>query len=230
MTRSSMILASTLLAAGLTLVAADSPAVAQSATYLHDDAGHCEIFRTLSRVVPSYCADAEELANHAVRTRGLRPSRTIRFHDEGGPAQAAAAAPRQQQAGEVVEARVEPVEQKQAPESLSLAMRVQFAYDSFRLTEDAKAVLDKVAAVLGDELMQAKTIRIEGHADAHGPDDYNLNLSQLRARSVGAYLTEQHGIDPRRLEFVGKGEHEPYNASDPYDGINRRVEFHNLTG
>lgn len=223
MIHANKVLASMLLCTALSATAA--PALAQDATYLDTSASHCEIFRSLSRLVPSYCAqpgDVQPVA--AVRTRGIR-TRGIRLHDEEPKAGAVG-----QEPADPPEEKVAAVEQSNAPEALAFAMRVQFAYDSFRLTDDAKRVLDKIAAVLDDELMQGKVVEIEGHADAHGPGAYNLSLSQLRARSVRAYLVRQHGIEPERLSFVGKGEREPYNPDDPYDGVNRRVEFENVTG
>ena len=126
--------------------------------------------------------------------------------------------------------QVAAVQQANPPERKSLNARVQFEWDSFRLTDDAKAVLDRLAGVLTDELMADQMIQIEGHADASGGDEYNLSLSQLRARAVRAYLIEEHGINEDRLPFVGKGESEPYDAANPSAPINRRVVFTNLTG
>lgn len=231
MTRMKTTIASTLMSAGLTLAALSGPALAQSATYLRDDASHCEIFRSLSRFVPSTCAQpgdvGTELRTRGIKTRGLK-TRGIRFHGETDaaptPAGFDSTAPQEPQP------EVAAVEQANPPDELAFAMRVQFEYDSFRLTDQAKQVLDRVAAVLNDDLMTDKQILIEGHADAHGPDQYNLSLSQMRARSVRAYLIRQHGVAGERLPFEGKGEFEPYNRNDPYDGINRRVEFHNVTG
>ncbi len=91
-------------------------------------------------------------------------------------------------------------------------------------------MLDRLAGVLKDDLMQDKTVEIDGHADASGSADYNLTLSQLRARAVRAYLIQQHGIAPERLPFVGKGETELYDPAHPTAAVNRRVVFTNLTG
>ena len=224
MTRT-MVFASILLGAGLALHVDASPAAAQDATYLPSEAGFCDMYRGLSRVVPGVCAqpgDREiETTARLGKSRSIRTTRSIRLHDE--PAITAAPAE-----GSVQQAAV--VEQKEPPKDLAIAMQVQFEFDSFRLTDQARTVLDKVASVLKDDLMADKVIQIEGHADATGPDDYNLDLSQQRARSVRAYLIEQHGLQPDRLPFVGKGEAKPFDPADPYNGVNRRVEFHNLTG
>ena len=121
------------------------------------------------------------------------------------------------------------VQQANPPAKKSMNARVQFEFDSFTLTDDARAVLDRLAGVLNDELMADKVVQIEGHADASGSDGYNLTLSQLRARAVRAYLIKEHHIAEDRLPFVGKGESEPYDAANPSDPINRRVVFTNLT-
>jgi outer membrane protein OmpA-like peptidoglycan-associated protein len=204
MTRTAKALASTLLGAGLTLAALAGPTAAQEAWL--NDADECEIFRALSDVVPLWCAqrgDTMVEAGPVVKTRGLKTRGT----------QEAVA-----------------VRQSDPPAAKAINARVQFEYDSFALTGDAEAVLDRLAAVLGDELKQDQVFEIAGHADATGSDQYNLTLSQLRARAVRAYLIQRHGIGPERLPFIGKGESEPYDPADPTAAINRRVVFANLTG
>ena len=51
-------------------------------------------------------------------------------------------------------------------------------------------------------------IQLSTHTDCRGEDDYNLDLSQKRAKSVVDYLISQ-GIDPQRLVAVGYGETSP---------------------
>ena len=72
--------------------------------------------------------------------------------------------------------------------------------------------------------------RVEGHADASGPETYNLTLSERRAHAVRKYLIEQHGVDSTKVLSIGRGESELYDPKDPSAGINRRVEFTNLRG
>lgn len=213
MTRTTKAFASGLFGAGLALAASTGPVAAQE-TWLND-ADECEIFRALSNVVPLWCAqrgDAMVETGPVVKTRGIRMR---------GEAQVAATPVAQETVA---------VQQSDPPARKAINARVQFEFDSFDLTEDARGVLDRLAAVLNDELMQDQVIEIEGHADASGPDAYNLTLSQLRARAVRAYLIQDHGIAGERLPFVGKGESEPYDPADPTAAVNRRVVFANLTG
>lgn len=186
-------------------------AVADDAVLLENDASRCEIFRAISPDVPDECrlgpADEQDLGV----TRG------IRVHDPD----AAADIVNEANAGTTLTA----VE----PETFAIAMQIQFQFDSAELTAAAKMTLGQVAQVLRDDLMEGKTVLLEGHADASGAEDYNLDLSVRRAASVHDFLVVDQGVAVERLRTTGKGEYEPYDAADPYAAVNRRVEFTNLT-
>jgi len=70
-------------------------------------------------------------------------------------------------------------------------------------------------------------VRIEGHTDADGPDDVNMQLSEARAQSVKAYLVSQGSIDENVLVPVGYGENKPIADNDTPEGKrkNRRFEI-----
>jgi OOP family OmpA-OmpF porin len=70
-------------------------------------------------------------------------------------------------------------------------------------------------------------VRIEGHTDSRGSDNYNMVLSKKRANSVRAKLVEL-GISGARLTAVGKGEKEPVATNKTAEGMakNRRIEVH----
>jgi outer membrane protein OmpA-like peptidoglycan-associated protein len=66
---------------------------------------------------------------------------------------------------------------------------------------------------------------IEGHTDATGGYQRNMVLSWERATAVYRALVENFGIDPSRLQPIGKGPSEPMPGTAPTDGSNRRVQF-----
>jgi outer membrane protein OmpA-like peptidoglycan-associated protein len=235
MSRISMALAaSSMLALTAALTGGAAPASAGEATYLSTDASQCEIFRALNPVVPVECRQAGDVAVDAefggLKTRSLK-TRAIKLHDTGSASQpevqSVESLPTETPAEPT--AQVAAVQQPESDREFSFAMRIQFEYDSFALTPEARETLDKVAEVLTNELMQDKVIMLEGHADATGPESYNLDLSAQRAQSVRSYLIQEHGIPAERLPFVGMGETDLYDRDHPDSSVNRRVEFTNLT-
>lgn len=67
---------------------------------------------------------------------------------------------------------------------------------------------------------------IEGHADASGPDDYNLKLSKQRADAVASYL-QSLGVKGARIDEKGYGEAQPVsdNSTEAGRAKNRRVDI-----
>ena len=211
-------------AAVLTVAFLASPSHADDTNYLSNQATHCEIFKGLSRELPAECQKGP-------KTRGLKfrsvKTRGIVFHPDPEQQQQQQQAQNSQQQVQVAENTASAPAQTG---ELSISFRAEFEYNSARLTPAARQVIDKVAAVLNHEMMQDKVIRIEGHADASGSDNYNLSLSERRARAVHAYLVRTHNVNAQRLQFVGKGESELFDPRNPTSGVNRRVEFRNVTG
>jgi outer membrane protein OmpA-like peptidoglycan-associated protein len=116
-----------------------------------------------------------------------------------------------------------PVQQApaQVAEAGAVAFHISFAFDSAVLPESAHTMIDRIAQLM-KEAPELK-LRVEGHTDATGSADYNVSLSQERARSVAQYLAAQ-GISADRLILVGKGKSEPLTR-DPFEPVNRRVQF-----
>ncbi len=84
--------------------------------------------------------------------------------------------------------------------------------------------LDRVANVL--RRYPDTLIRVEGHTDSVGSEQYNMDLSFRRANSVRDLLA-QRGVDIRRIETVGFGETKPVatNVTEAGRQLNRRVEI-----
>lgn len=68
-------------------------------------------------------------------------------------------------------------------------------------------------------------ILLEGHTDATGTDEHNLDLSRQRAQAVANYLAEEK-VWETRFTVMGYGEGQPVATNDTADGRqeNRRVE------
>ena len=113
-------------------------------------------------------------------------------------------------------------------EAPSISMRVQFAYDSDELENEAILSLRALGAALRDPRLAEYKFEIIGHTDAKGSDDYNLELSKRRAAAVVDHLVFFHNVDPDRLVAIGMGEQDPVNPSDPDAAENRRVEIINI--
>jgi peptidoglycan-associated lipoprotein len=108
--------------------------------------------------------------------------------------------------------------------SSTLEQRIHFALDRADLDAEAKATLEAKA-----EIMQASpnlTLRIAGHADERGSDEYNLALSKRRSAEAKKFLVSR-GIDPSRLETAAYGEEQPLDnaATEAAWAMNRRDEF-----
>jgi outer membrane protein OmpA-like peptidoglycan-associated protein len=121
--------------------------------------------------------------------------------------------------------KVTEVNKDEAP---SISMRVQFAYDSDELENEAILTLRALGKALRDERLKDYKFEIIGHTDAKGSDDYNLELSKRRAAAVVEHLVFFHNVDRDRLVAVGMGESDPINTADPEAAENRRVEIINI--
>jgi len=104
---------------------------------------------------------------------------------------------------------------------------IQFEFDKFELMGRYQAVLNKVAKALADNSKMA--LRLHGHTDWVGTEEYNLELSQKRADAVSNYLVKKR-VKAKRLETVGHGECCPVapNTTDEGRFKNRRVEFERI--
>jgi peptidoglycan-associated lipoprotein len=111
----------------------------------------------------------------------------------------------------------------------ALTAAIYFDYDRAEITDDSRARLDaKVPYLSANPGMR---IRIAGHTDSRGSDEYNLALGQRRASAAKRYLTQQ-GIEGGRIDVVSFGEERPaaQGADEAAYSQNRRAEFEILTG
>ncbi len=110
-------------------------------------------------------------------------------------------------------------------EQVVILEQIQFAFDSDEILEESFGLMEQIAGALRDHA-EIRLVEIQGHTDDQGDDQYNATLSQRRAESVAAWLSE-HGIDAARLRARGYGELRPLvrDTTDEARARNRRVEF-----
>jgi outer membrane protein OmpA-like peptidoglycan-associated protein len=102
---------------------------------------------------------------------------------------------------------------------------ILFDTDSDCLKVESAAVIKSVAR--GLDANPNLKLRIEGHTDATGNAEHNVDLSRRRAEAVKAVLVSQFGVDAARLTAGGFGASKPIDSNDTPQGRaqNRRVEF-----
>ena len=125
----------------------------------------------------------------------------------------------------------EPVAAAPAPAMESMDAKVNFGFDRADLDATATAAID---TLVGEAKSKGavKSVRVTGHADRIGTEEYNLDLSLRRAGAVSDYLTQNAGIDAQSVELAGKGESQPLVGCEGVRGAalinclapNRRVE------
>jgi len=111
----------------------------------------------------------------------------------------------------------------------TLMATIYFDYDASEIRGDARSALDAKLPIL-----RANTgvqLRISGHADERGSDQYNDALGQQRAAQAKRYLTD-NGVDAARITIVSYGEQRPATSGSDESAWarNRRAEFEITAG
>jgi len=112
---------------------------------------------------------------------------------------------------------------------IDISDKLLFKSGSWTVTEAAKTVLGKVAAVL--KAQPDIEFMVEGHTDNKQFSRPNLqdnwDLSVKRATSVVRILQKQYGLDPAHITAAGRGEYVPVAGNDTEEGraANRRTRI-----
>lgn len=192
-----------------------------------------------SRVVPMLLAATVVLGSAACRRSqppAPPPTPTVNQDsiDAANRARAAAEAAERARADSIARARAAEEEARRAEEARMAALRstmmapIYFEFDSEALSDDARAKLDEKLRIMNAN--SGLMIRIAGHADERGSDEYNLALGQRRAAAAKRYLT-QRGIADDRISVISYGEERPVaqGSDESAWSQNRRDEFE-ITG
>jgi len=164
------------------------------------------------------------------------PSPTVDHTAEAAEAEARARREAEEKARLEAEAKARSeAEARARTEAAAAAMRatltemVYFDYDQSAIREDSKPILDAKLRILRQD--PAIRIRIEGHSDERGSNEYNVALGSRRAEAVRMYFTAS-GLQAQRFEIVSFGEEKPLErgATEASWSRNRRAQFQVLAG
>jgi outer membrane protein OmpA-like peptidoglycan-associated protein len=102
---------------------------------------------------------------------------------------------------------------------------IYFAFGSDVIKDESEPTLKNIAEVLRRH--SDWKLQVNGHTDAVGGDQYNLDLSRRRAAAVKDSLVKRYAIDAGRLTTQGYGKTQPKDTNDTIEGRarNRRVEL-----
>lgn len=117
--------------------------------------------------------------------------------------------------------------------TVNLNADVLFAFDSAKLSAEAKTLLAQAVRTIQEKADPATPLQVTGHTDNVGGTTYNRRLSTDRANAVAAYLKADATTRSWKLEIAGKGESDPVVPNTTADGkddptgraLNRRVEI-----
>lgn len=107
---------------------------------------------------------------------------------------------------------------------------IYFDFDKWNIRPDAALELDKVVTLMNK--YPGMVIRLESHTDSRAEDEYNMGLSNKRAKSTYDYIISK-GINPDRIpKYEGFGESQLVNkcsngvkCTPAEHQMNRRTEF-----
>ena len=106
---------------------------------------------------------------------------------------------------------------------IKATLRIYFDYDKATIRPESLPLIEKFAKFLIEN--KGSMVKIIGHTDSDGSEDYNMVLSLKRAQAVVRKLIE-YGVSPNRLSAEGKGESMPIatNNTEAGKALNRRIE------
>lgn len=122
------------------------------------------------------------------------------------------------------QAELEALRQKQLEIEAFESVNIYFDFDKSELKPDAQIALKNKAAWL--EKNPGFSVRIEGHCDERGTNEYNLALGERRANAAANFL-KSLGISGDRIRTISYGEERPADPrhNETAWARNRRDEF-----
>ena len=170
-----------------------------------------------------------------IGTRGLRKTMQKQMQEVREPTSTVVTTAQSQPKPQPTVVVQEPVQEvamvdaTSANASSALSLDIKFEFNSAILGDEGIAQLD----VVGSELVTLlesdllPVISLQGHTDDIGEADYNMSLSDQRAKTARAYLIDTFGLPAKNISADGMGESTPMvqNKDRNSRAINRRVEL-----
>lgn len=116
----------------------------------------------------------------------------------------------------------EPLVREQPKSTGCQLQAVYFGYDSSNLEPSARDQIAKNAQCVREQSM--KGVRVTGHTDNRGTEEYNLALGDRRARSVEQYMISL-GVERGALSTSSMGEETARGEDESGMAQDRKVEF-----
>jgi OmpA-OmpF porin, OOP family len=106
-----------------------------------------------------------------------------------------------------------------------MTLRIQFDFDRYQIRHADEAELQKAVKFVKD--YPNCSVKIEGHTDSFGSNQYNQKLSERRAGAVGQYFIQNGAVKKENVSTVGYGKSRPIADNNTFEGReeNRRVEI-----
>jgi OOP family OmpA-OmpF porin len=103
-------------------------------------------------------------------------------------------------------------------------LELNFDFDKSSIRPDDEAKLQQAVDFV--KKYPGSKVRIEGHADSIGTEEYNQAISERRAEAVKSYLLKEGACEQANVSAVGYGETKPIESNKTKEGRakNRRVE------
>ena len=182
------------------------------------------------RLTPATPADGPEMLGGAMgESADSIAARRVRAQRDSmdralAAAEAAAENARRATESERIASERRAAERTASSVAATIAQRIYFDYNAAELSEQSRTTLAAKAQTLSAQ--RGIRIRISGHSDSRGSDEYNLALGLRRAAAAKRYLV-QLGIADDRIEIVTYGEEQPTALGEDEAAWqqNRRAEF-----